>query len=249
MDKVTAIILAAGKGTRMNSTDRNKVSLPVNGKPMILRTIEILRSSGINKFVVVVGFAKESVVAMLDSNISIAEQKEQLGTGHAVMCALNKVDKDTKDVLIIYGDDSFLHTPKTFQKLFNEHSRSNAKISFITKESENPTGFGRIIRDVNGEIVGIVEEKNATDEQKLIKEINLGCYVIDRKYLEDNIKNIEKNSVTGEFYITDIIDIISKQKGKISSYKLSDGVWKGVNTPQDLMEAEKILSNGSKVEL
>lgn len=246
MDKVTAIILAAGKGTRMNSVDKNKVSLPVNGKPMILRTIDILKSSGIKKFVVVVGFAKESVTAMLEPDILIAEQKEQLGTGHAVMCALHKVDKDTKDVLIIYGDDSFLHKPQTFRKLFNEHSKSHARISFITKESENPTGFGRIIRNRNGEVIGIVEEKNATDEEKKIKEINLGCYVVNKKYLEDNIKSIKKDSVTGEFYITDIIDIIAKQKGKISTYKLSDGVWQGVNTPQDLMEAEKILSNESK---
>jgi bifunctional UDP-N-acetylglucosamine pyrophosphorylase/glucosamine-1-phosphate N-acetyltransferase len=108
--------------------------------------------------------------------------------------------------------------------------------------SENPTGFGRIIRDESGEIIGIVEEKNATDEQKKIKEINLGCYVIDKKYLEKNIKDIHKNTVTGEYYITDIIDIIANHKGKIAALKLTDGKWRGVNTKEDLLEAENLFS-------
>ena len=246
MNNITAIILAAGRGTRMNSKDRNKVVLHINGQPMLLRTLKILRDSKIKNFVVVVGFAKESVVEILDKNVKVADQKEQLGTGHAVRCALPMLDKDTEDVLIIYGDDSFLHTPQTFVNLFKTHRENHAKITFITMDSDDPTGFGRILRDDNEEIIGIVEEKNATDEQKEIHEINLGCYIVDRKYLEENIKDIKKNDVTGEYYITDLIDIISSQKGKIAAYKLTDGVWQGVNTPQDLNEAEKMLSNVNK---
>lgn len=243
MNTLTAIILAAGRGTRMQSTDTNKVAMPVKGEPMLLRTIKILKESGIGKIVVVVGFAKESVIPLLDEDAIVAEQSEQLGTGHAVRCGLSKVPEDTKDVLIIYGDDSFLYTPQTFQELYNTHEKSNAKITFITLEREDPTGFGRILRDENGEVVGIVEEKNASEQQKEIKEINLGCYIIDRNYLEGNITDIKRNPVTGEYYITDIIDIISSQQGKISAYKLTNTAWRGVNTREDLIEAEQLLAN------
>lgn len=241
MKNLTGIILAAGKGTRMNSTDKNKVALEVKGEPMLARTIRILRSAGIDNIVVVVGFAKESVTQLLDSTIVVAEQKEQLGTGHAVMSALPAVPSGTKDLLIVYGDDSFLHTSQTFQKLYDTHVQENAKITFITMHMDNPTGFGRIIRDENYNIIGIVEEKNATDDQKKIKEINLGCYIINKKYLEENIQDIHKNEVTGEYYITDIIDIIAHHKGKIAAYTLTDGRWRGVNTKEDLQAAENMF--------
>lgn len=245
MKNVSAIILAAGKGTRMQSTDTNKVALNVSGEPMLSRTLRILRESGISQFIVVVGFAKESVLSLLPKDVIVAEQTEQLGTGHAVLCALEKVPMATQDVLIVYGDDSFLHTPATFQSLYNTHEQTDAKITFITMDAPDPTGFGRIIRDSKGEIVGIVEEKNATEKERQIREINLGCYIIDRAYLEENIKNISKNPVTGEYYITDIIDIISSHHGKISAYKLTDQKWQGVNTREDLTEAEKLVAYGS----
>lgn len=243
MNNLTAIILAAGKGTRMQSTDTNKVAMSVHGKPMLSRTISILRDSGIESIVVVVGFAKESVLPLLDDQIIIAEQTEQLGTGHAVISSLHKVPENTESVLILYGDDSFLYTPEIFQNLYNTHVEKQAKITFITMESASPTGFGRILRDELGEVVGIVEEKNATDDQKKITEINLGCYVLDKKYLEENIKGIHKNHVTGEYYITDIIDIIAQHSGKIAAYKLHDAKWHGVNTVQDLSEAEHLFAD------
>lgn len=243
MKNLTAIILAAGRGTRMKSTDRNKVALEVKGEPMLVRTIRILRDAGVSNIVVVVGFAKESVTSLLDGSIIVAEQKEQLGTGHAVMSAIPFVPKGTENILILYGDDSFLHSPQTFKNLYQIHVSNNAKITFITMHMEDPTGFGRIIRAENGEVVGIVEEKNATDRQKKIKEINLGCYIINKKYLEGNIRDIHKNPVTGEYYITDIIDIIAHHKGKIAAYKLTDGRWRGVNTREDLEEAENLFTN------
>lgn len=241
MRNVTGIILAAGKGTRMNSTDKNKVALEVKGEPMLVRTIRILREAEIGNIVVVVGFAKESVIPLLDDKVIVAEQKEQLGTGHAVMSALPYVPEGTQDILIVYGDDSFLHSPQTFQKLYETHTSHDAKITFITMYMDNPTGFGRIIRDENDNVIGIVEEKNATEEQKQIREINLGCYIINKKYLEENISDIHKNPVTGEYYITDIIDIIAHNKGKIAAYRLTDGKWRGVNTREDLVAAENLF--------
>jgi bifunctional UDP-N-acetylglucosamine pyrophosphorylase/glucosamine-1-phosphate N-acetyltransferase len=245
MENITAIILAAGRGTRMQSKDKNKVAMEIKGEPMLVRTIRILKEAGIGKIVVVVGFAKDSVTSLLDSDIIVAEQKEQLGTGHAVKFALPKVPKSSTDVLILYGDDSFLHTPQTFQKLYNTHKSEEAKITFITMKSDAPTGFGRIIREDNGDIVGIVEEKNATEEQKKIREINLGCYIINKDDLEKNIEFIIKNPVTGEYYITDIIDIIAHQRGKIAAHKLTNGKWRGVNTKEDLAEAENLIAHES----
>lgn len=243
MENITAIILAAGKGTRMQSTDTNKVAMQVHGEPLLTRSINTLRRSGISNIVVVVGFAKDSVLKLLDPNIIVAEQLEQLGTGHAVSCALPKVPSDSDSLLIMNGDDSFLYTPETFKAFFETHKKNGAMITLITMESPNPTGFGRILRDESGNINGIVEEKVATDDQKAIKEINLGCYIIDKQYLIENIKDIKRNEVSGEYYITDLIDIISHHQGKIAGYKLTDAQWQGVNTREDLAAAENLLSN------
>lgn len=241
MDLLTAIILAAGKGTRMQSTDTNKVALAVQGEPMLTRTLRILKGAEISKFVVVVGFAKDSVIPLLSPDVIIAEQTEQLGTGDAVKTALEKVPDDTQDVLIVYGDDSFLHSPQTFRRLYETHKSQNAKITFITMQLDDPTGLGRIIRDQSNEVVGIVEEKNATEQQKNIHEVNLGCYIIDKEYLKENIDRITKNDISGEYYITDIIDIIASQQGKIATLTLDNGKWQGVNTKDDLANAQQLL--------
>lgn len=241
MDNVTAIILAAGKGTRMKSTDVNKVAMHVDGEPMVARTISILRNSGISSIVVVVGFAKESVIKVLPEGVTVAEQNEQLGTGHAVMCALDKVADAAKDVLIVNGDDAFMYNPSVFQGLHEVHVSQKAVVTFITMNSESPTGFGRIVRDGKGTVVEIVEEKNANEEQKKIKEINLGCYLIDKNYLSKNLEKIDKNEISGEYYITDLIDYIAKRNERIATYTLKDSKWQGVNTPDDLKMAESMF--------
>ena len=245
MKNITAIILAAGKGTRMKLKDKNKVSLEVNGKSLLSRNINIIRSAGISSIVVVVGFAKESVIKLLDKDIIIAQQSRRLGTGHAVRTALSKVPDNSDSVLILNGDDIFMHSLETFKKLYETHLQENAKVTFVTMYTNNPTGFGRIIRNKNNDVVGIVEEKNASGFQKNIREINLGCYLIDKNYLKKNIKHIKKNPVSKEYYMTDIIDVISKNKDKISAYKLTNGKWKGVNTREDLEEAQSLLTNES----
>lgn len=241
MDHLTAIILAAGKGTRMNSKDKNKVTLEVGGQPMLLRTIKTLKDAGVEHIVVVVGFAKKSVVKLLGPDTITAEQRLRLGTGHAVKVALKKIPEDCHNVLIVYGDDAFMHTPRTFRELYKTHRENHAKITFITMDIEDPEGFGRIIRDERGEVTGIIEEKNATEEQRNIKEINLGCYIIDKEYLTKNLKHIKKNPVTKEYYITDIIDIIAHNKHKIAGYNLKNVKWRGVNTREDLEIAKSMF--------
>ncbi len=241
MENLTAIILAAGKGTRMNSVDTNKVAMNVGGEPMISRTVKTLQESGISSLIVVVGFAKESVVKVLPQGVLIAEQVEQLGTGHAVMSALPQIPGTATDVLILNGDDAFLYAPSDFKKLHEIHKSQNATLTLVSMHAKSPTGFGRIIR-FKGDIKGIVEEKNATDEQRKITEINLGCYIINKDYLVKNLSKIDKNLVTREYYITDMIDFIASENKKISSYILENSKWQGVNTPEDLKAAEKLLN-------
>lgn len=239
MDKVGAIILAAGRGSRMKSKDTNKVALNVNDRPLILRSIDIIKSSGIKEIVVVVGFAKESVIKLLTPDIKIAVQNELLGTGDAERIGLSKISSETEYVLSVYGDDSFLYTPEIFSEMVNTHKGTQAVMTLATVNLDNPTGYGRIVRDKNGKIIRIVEELDATDSERKIKEVNTGCYLFTKKILEQNIRKINKNELKGEYYLTDILEIFIQNKYPIASISIGTGNWRGVNTPEELIIAEK----------
>lgn len=241
LSSLWAVILAAGRGTRMNATSKNKVAYEVKGVPMITRTITILRNAGIKNIVVVVGFAKESVLSLLDSSIKTVEQKEQLGTGDAVKQALQKIPGDAKYVLAMNGDDSFLFSGELFEQLCDLHVKNNSAITFLSITVENPQGLGRVLRDKKGNVVKIVEEKDATLEQKEIKEINAACYLFDAAFLRSSINNILKSSVTGEYYIVSLVDYASKNGEKIEALHLKDFAWRGINTNEELEEAQKLI--------
>jgi len=166
-----AIILAAGKGKRMNSTRVNKVALHLADKPMILHTIHFLRKIKIKFLVVVVGFAKQSVMKLLDGGVIYAEQKKRLGTAHAVICALKKLPKEVEDVLVLNGDDSAFYGDKTIKSLVKTHFMTNSSFTLLTIKKQNPFGLGRIIRDKNGKVKAIIEEKDATLVQRKIKKL------------------------------------------------------------------------------
>jgi len=241
MDKVVAIILAAGKGTRIKSKDRNKVTLSIKGEPMIVRTVKLLQNCGIGSIVVVVGFAKESVMKVLGNTVLYAEQKKRLGTGHAVKMGLEKVNSQFSDVLVANGDDSFLYTPSVLEELYNVHVANNCKISFLSMDIKNPTGLGRVVRNENNSVTGIVEEKDASEEQKKIHEVNLGCYMFERQFLNKYIKQIKKSPVTGEYYIVSLIEMAVKNGFNIEAHKLAPFIdWRGVNTKEDLAAAEEL---------
>jgi|SRR3989344_9324831 len=241
MENVCAVILAAGKGKRMNSQDSNKVSLEIKGKPIIVRNIEILKNSGIADIVVVVGFAKDSILQFLDKTILTVEQSEALGTGHATKTALSIIPKKDEYVLVVYGDDAFWFTPQILNNLYKKSIENNADLIFCTTFVESPEGLGRIIRD-NNKVVDIVEEKNTTDLQKQIKEVNIGGYLFKKDFLIKNIDLVEKNEVSGEYYLTDLINIASKKGKNIQTLTLENFVWRGINTPEHLQEAEKLLN-------
>jgi len=238
-----AIILAAGKGTRMKSKDLNKVVLPLADKPMIIHTIERLEEMQIKQIVVVVGFAKKSVMDVLGNKVLVAEQIKRLGTAHAVSCGLKKMPANVKNVLVINGDDSAFYTKEIVQNLIDLHSASGASVTLLTIEKENPYGLGRIVRDLDGKIVSIIEEKDATDMEKNITEVNPACYIFKVDFLHQYLNKVQKSEVTGEYYLTSLIHLAIQNKESVQTFRAGAIPWRGVNTKDELEEAEKIFLN------
>lgn len=246
MKKFGGIILAAGKGTRMKMVSENKVVLPLGDKPMIQHIVEFMSRLEIETIIVVVGFAKESVMEALKGfNVIYAEQIEPLGTGHALVCALSKLPEEIENVFVVYGDDAVLYkennTP-VIKRLLEVQESEKAAITFLTIEQSNPYGLGRIIRNSTGNVAAIIEEKDANEEQKKIIEINPGCFVFSVRFLQKYLSQIETSPVTGEYYINNFIDLALKNGEKVKTIRGGTMDWRGVNTPEELNAAEKLLS-------
>ncbi len=241
-NKLGAIVLAAGKGKRMNSRDINKVVLPLANKPMIVHSIGLLENVGIKNIVVVVGFAKQSVMEVLGTKVIFAEQHKRLGTAHAVSCGLGKMPLGVENILVINGDDSAFYTEDVIRKLAEKHFLTNASMTFLTIEKDNPYGLGRVIRDDNGAVKAIVEEKDATDKQKRVTEVNPACYIFKTSFVKKYIKKVQKSPFTGEYYLTSLIDMGIKNKEKIETLNGGTLTWRGVNTAEELLEAERLYS-------
>jgi|SRR3972149_2444643 len=237
-----AIILAAGKGKRMESKTVNKVALPLGGKPMILHTAELLREVDVSPIVIVIGFAKDSVKGLFNGGVLFAEQRKRLGTAHAVRAALKELPQDVEDVLILQGDDSAFYGQDIIRRLLEAHIEKTAAFTFLTIDVDNPQGLGRIVRDSKGNLQGIVEEKDATEEQKAISEINPACYVANVDFLKKYLPKVRKSPVTGEYYLTSLIDIGIRNNEKIQTVRGGKIHWRGVNTKEEFAEAEKLIT-------
>jgi bifunctional UDP-N-acetylglucosamine pyrophosphorylase / glucosamine-1-phosphate N-acetyltransferase len=240
MDNIAGVVLAAGKGKRMGSKTVNKVTFPLNGKPMILHTIDLLEKAGVNPVVVVVGFARESVVEKLDKKIIVVNQSRRLGTAHAVMSAIKKIPNKTKRILVLNGDDSAFFPIYLIKKIIKEHMDKKSSFSFLSIEINNPAGLGRVLRN-KGNVIGIVEDKDASQKQKETTEINPGCYVFDVNFLNRYLKKIKKSKITNEYYLTSLIDIAIKNKEKIVAVNAGKIPWRGINTREELLEAERLF--------
>lgn len=244
---IAAIILAAGKGKRMEMTSANKVTASLAEKPIISHIVDFMKAVSIKTIIIVVGYHKESVIESLqDEKIFFVEQKEQLGTGHAVECAIKKLPKEITDVLVAYGDDAVLYTKNNrelVEKLFAVHSNHNNAITFLTIEQENPMGLGRIIRNKKGKILAIVEEKDATEKEREITEINPGSFVFSVDFLKKYLPKLEKSFVTGEYYLTSLVDLATKNHELVDAVKGGKIAWRGVNTKEDLAIAESLYKN------
>lgn len=243
MHDTAAIILAAGKGKRVQAPpDQNKVTFALNNRPMVAYSVENVKKSGIDTIIVVVGYAKESVMAVLKDSVIYADQGEPLGTGHALAAGLQQVPSEFNQVVSMYGDDSAFYTPELIRQLVRLHTQTQATITFLTVEASDPTGLGRIIRDTTGSVVAIVEEKNATPEQKLITEVNTGLYCFDRQFAQDFLPQVKINPVSGEYYLTDLIELACAENLNVSTLAADNtDCWFGVNTREQLAEADELM--------
>lgn len=241
--KFAGIILAAGKGTRMGG-DLPKVLHEIKGRPMISHVIDAARKSECSDLIVVVGYKAELVEETVSANykVSFAFQAEQLGTGHAVKCALPYLKKDISDVLILFGDVPLI-SHGTLLSLINRHIQENNDITMLTAILEDPKGYGRIVTCSNGNFVRIVEEKDADHVEKAIKEINTGICCVSKDFLEDALGRIGRDNAQNEFYFTDIIEIGNEDNRRIGRYPSDDPLeTSGVNTREQLNDLETYLN-------
>lgn len=242
---IAAIILAAGKGTRLKKRPKNtnKVSLKLNGKPMISYTVDLLEKTGFDQIIAVIGFASESVKNSLGNRVTYALQPKQNGTGDAAACGLKVLNPNIDHVLVLHGDDSAFYQPEILQKMIDTCIQKKLDMTFLTVEKSDPFGIGRILRDNEGIPQEIVEEKNATDLQRKIKEVNLGMYCFKRNFIDKYVKFIDFNPIANERYLTDIVAIAYKNNFKLDSVKIdTDEFWFGVNTDEQFEQAVKKMS-------
>ena len=237
-----ALILAAGKGTRMKS-ELPKTLFPILKKPMIEYILDEVEKTPIQNTWLVVGHKKELLKDQLKDRVNYVEQNEQLGTAHAVMQAENVLKKESGSTLIMPGDMPLIDA-ETINQIIDSHDASGSKITLVSTHFENPYGYGRIIRENDNSVSGIVEELSANDTQKAIKEVNTGIYVIDNQALFENLKEIQIDSKKGEYYLTDIISVFVSQNQPINSFIIQDNsIVMGVNDLVAISEAEKYFRN------
>lgn len=235
-----AVILAAGKGTRMKS-DLPKVLHKVAGISMLEHVFRSVSAIDPEKTVTVIGHKAELVEQVLAGKTEFVRQTEQLGTGHAVMMAEPVLENLTGQTLVIAGDTPLI-TGESLKNLIDFHINHKNVATILTAEADNPFGYGRIVRNQHGEVIKIVEQKDASDFEQQIKEINTGTYVFDNARLFEALKNINTNNAQGEYYITDVIGIFRENGEKVGAYTLKDfDESLGVNDRVALATAESIM--------
>ncbi len=235
-----AIILAAGKGTRMKS-DLPKVLHKVAGISMLEHVFRSVNAINPEKTVTVIGHKAELVEQVLAGQTEFVRQTEQLGTGHAVMMAEPVLENLNGQTLVIAGDTPLI-TGESLKNLIDFHINHKNVATILTAEADNPFGYGRIVRNQHGEVLKIVEQKDASDFEQQIKEINTGTYVFDNARLFEALKNINTNNAQGEYYITDVIGIFRENGEKVGAYTLKDfDESLGVNDRVALATAESVM--------
>ena len=236
----TSVILAAGMGTRMKSK-MPKVLHKVCGKPLSKWVIDASKAGGADKVCAVVGHKAETVKEVLGDVCEFALQAEQKGTGHAVMQAINVIKNSKGEVVILNGDTPLI-TAETINKAIEYHKNNGNQATVITAILDDATGYGRIVRDNDGSVLKIVEQKDASEEEKKINEVNSGMYVFDAQSLVYALDKITPNNAQGEYYLTDTLEILLSAGKKIGGYAISDNdEIRGINDRVQLNEAEKIM--------
>lgn len=240
MEHLMAIVLAAGEGKRMKSK-KTKILHEIYGKPMVQWVYQSVKSSEVDEIVFVIGRNSEEVKKCMGNKVSYAMQEKQLGTGHAVIQAQEYLKNKEGQVLIMYGDMPLV-TSKTILHAVNYHKEKNNAVTIITAEFDNPAGYGRIIRNNQDDVLEIVEDRDATSEQKKIKEINSGIYCFDINALRKALKELDNKNDQGEYYLTDTIKILIKKGFKAGAVKIKNkDELLGINDRIQLAEAGKVL--------
>lgn len=241
MRNLSAIVLAAGKGTRMKS-EIPKVLHGIAGRPMLFYPIKVLKELGAKKVIAVIGYGGSEVKgAFASAKITFIEQKRQLGTGHAVMCASKALKGFKGDVLVLSGDVPLI-TGATVKGLFKVYRDSGAVISLITAVLKDPDGYGRVIRGKDNAVTGIVEDKDCTPEEKNIREVNSGIYLISSDFLLKNIKKLGSQNAQGEYYLPDLVHMAVKQGRRASALTHIDpDEVMGVNNRIELAKAGRVM--------
>ncbi|KYZ76311.1 bifunctional N-acetylglucosamine-1-phosphate uridyltransferase/glucosamine-1-phosphate acetyltransferase [Anaerosporomusa subterranea] len=248
MSGFTALILAAGKGTRMKS-ELPKVLHKVSSKPMLLRVLDAAEQAGATASVAVVGFGADQVQKTLGARAQTAIQAEQLGTGHAVMQAESLLQGCTGTIMVLCGDTPLLRAA-TLQKLLQTHRQAQAQATVLTAIMPNPAGYGRVIRDRSGKVVKIVEQKDASVEEAAVNEINTGIYCFEKSSLFATLALITADNAQGEYYLTDVIGILTAQNQAVAAVAADEHQeTMGINSRAQLAQAEAIVRNRKLTEL
>lgn len=237
---VGAIVLAAGLGTRMKSAQA-KVLHRLGGRPLIAYPLAALRSVGVDPIVVVVGYQADAVrEACAPYGVRFAVQTQQKGTGHATQMARAALRDFSGDLLLIYGDLPFLR-PESFRRLIAVHQRARAAVSLLTETLDDPSGFGRIERNGDGRVTGIVEDRDCSAAQRAIREVNVGVYCADADFLFRALDRLQPTNVQGELYLTDIVGLAHAQRARIGDAPASAGEGAQISSRADLAAREKTL--------
>jgi bifunctional UDP-N-acetylglucosamine pyrophosphorylase / glucosamine-1-phosphate N-acetyltransferase len=237
---VTAVILAAGKGTRMGS-DKAKVLHELAGRALVAHVLDTCKRLGVGQSVAVVGWQREAVEAVVKPlGAEGVLQDKQLGTGHAVLCAEPAVRGDT--VIVLCGDCP-MTPPDLLDDLLKKHAAAKAACTGVAARMADPSGYGRMLTDAKGRLVRIVEHKDATPEQRAINLINSGIYAFDRAHLFRCLKQVKPANAQGEYYLTDVVAMLVNE-GRAVELVVTDDVASvlGVNTPADLAQAEQLYA-------
>lgn len=245
MNTIQAIILAGGKGTRMNqgkASTMPKVLYPLADKPMISYILGTLDFLEFNQPIIVVGYKGELVKKTLGNKYTYIKQTKRLGTGHAAKLGLGMISKCFSDALIVNGDDSAFYSQKMLNEMFRRHKREKAVLTFLTTKIPGLTDYGRVIRNEKGEIVDVVEKENMTEAQRQLTEINCAAYLMNLNWAKKNINKIKKNYKGGKEYpLPDVIKLAIGQKKKVIGMIIPSDEWVGINNQEQLTEANKLM--------
>lgn len=240
MSDLVAVILAAGKGTRMRSK-YPKVLHKVGGKPMLQHVIDAATAAGCTEKVIIVGHEAELVEEMVGAQGKIALQAQQLGTGHAVMQTAEALKGFTGTALILCGDTPLLEGEE-LKRFCQAHKESGAAATVLTAVMDDPFGYGRIVRDEQGNVQGIVEQKDATEAQKAIKEINTGIYCMECPLMFDVLSTLTNDNAQGEYYLTDVLAKLNQAGQKVGGVSTADSdMVMGINSRKQLATAEGVM--------